>query len=625
MDIVTGEPEIIRILRVEEHFRKFQNQSQYGYEDIQCHQIPDETICFADDAEDEIETKSPSYDVSAVEEIEEIEQSSFKSAEDIVLYLDSSGKVTAVNGAALTFSGLAEKELVEKLFWNLPGVFGKINASNICEAFDNTANLDVHQIFFGELTDAAGKRRFIKFSVYPLHGSEGIQYVLIIGRDFTEQKRMEKKLRESGDKFRALAEYFEMISDTTIALGRKDLFSNVSDVIFQVSPDGMVTYINSAIGEIAGYMPEDIIGSSFTKILPKKDWKRVRKEFFSRTNKTDMMDREIHSFETCIVHKDGHIMPAEINGKLIKPGLEVIGRKSQLRIQGSIRDITERKKAEEELQRSAERLREINEELTATNEELSATQDELSSLNEELELKVGERTAEVEKILKQKDEFIIQLGHDLKSPLTPLIGLLPMVEEQEKDPKLKELIKVSNRNVKFMKDLVVKTLQLERLKSPTVVLNLDDLNLLEVVGDITENKKIMLKRKEINVENKIKKKIVVQSDPLQLKELFDNLLTNAIKFTLEGGKISIDATKDKHGVTVSVKDTGIGMNQQQINRIFDDFYKVDSARHDLESSGLGLPICKRIVEKHGGKIWVESPGLGKGTTLYFTLPLNSKK
>jgi len=67
------------------------------------------------------------------------------------------------------------------------------------------------------------------------------------------------------------------------------------------------------------------------------------------------------------------------------------------------------------------------------------------------------------------------------------------------------------------------------------------------------------------------------------------------------------------------------VSQQQIDRIFDDFYKVDSARHDLESSGLGLPICKRIVEKHGGKIWVESPGLGKGTTLYFTLPLNSKK
>ena len=70
-------------------------------------------------------------------------------------------------------------------------------------------------------------------------------------------------------------------------------------------------------------------------------------------------------------------------------------------------------------------------------------------------------------------------------------------------------------------------------------------------------------------------------------------------------------------------DNGIGMTKEQIERIFDEFYKADSARHDIQNTGLGMSICKRIVEKHGGRIWVESPGPGKGTTVFFTLPAGS--
>jgi signal transduction histidine kinase len=77
-------------------------------------------------------------------------------------------------------------------------------------------------------------------------------------------------------------------------------------------------------------------------------------------------------------------------------------------------------------------------------------------------------------------------------------------------------------------------------------------------------------------------------------------------------------------VQVSVKDTGIGMTEKEIKKIFDEYYKADSSRHDFDSSGLGMPICKRIVEKHGGKIWAESDGKGKGSIFYFTLPATNK-
>jgi signal transduction histidine kinase len=98
-----------------------------------------------------------------------------------------------------------------------------------------------------------------------------------------------------------------------------------------------------------------------------------------------------------------------------------------------------------------------------------------------------------------------------------------------------------------------------------------------------------------------------------------------MKYTNGAGTITIDAKQDNESVIVSMKDTGIGMSNDQINKIFSEFYKADTSRHDFDSSGLGLSICKRIVERHNGKIWAESEGLGKGSTFYFTVPRNELK
>jgi len=354
----------------------------------------------------------------------------------------------------------------------------------------------------------------------------------------------------------------------------------------------------------------EVIGKLFWKLpgsLPKSDLRDYIKVF-----KNALKGKETEKIISKLDDKTGKTRFVKFSIHFIKDDnktkhILVIGR-----------DITDRGQTEKERQRNAKHLKEMN-------EQLKITQRELSALNEELEQKVEERTAKIETLLKHKDDFIAQLGHDLKSPLTPLIGLLPMVEEEEQDPKLKELVQVSIRNVKYMRDLVVKTLQLERLNSPNTVFDIEDINFIEIVNGVLDTKKLIFEKNEFTIENKICKKIIIRGDSLQLNELFDNLLTNAMKFTQKGGSITIDAKKDKDTVTVSVADTGIGMTKKQIDLVFEEFYKVDSARHDLESSGLGLPICKRIVEKHGGKIWAESPGPGKGTTFYFILPLDSKK
>jgi signal transduction histidine kinase len=279
----------------------------------------------------------------------------------------------------------------------------------------------------------------------------------------------------------------------------------------------------------------------------------------------------------------------------------------------ALRDITERKEAEELLKKSEKEIRKAHKELTVANKQLRL-------LNESLEERVKERTAEVEKLLRQKDEFISQLGHDLKNPLNPLINLLPIVEKREQDPKSKEMLQVINKNVEYMRDLVTKTIRLARLNAPGTKFSFENMNLLDVINHVIEKNRHLFDENKVDIRSRVDKKVSVRADKLGLEELFDNLITNAVKYSPNGCSIVIDAEEGKGFVTVSVKDKGVGLTEEQICHVFDEFYKADQSRHDLESSGLGLSICKRIVEMHGGCIWAESPGLGKGTTMFFTLP-----
>ena len=247
----------------------------------------------------------------------------------------------------------------------------------------------------------------------------------------------------------------------------------------------------------------------------------------------------------------------------------------------------------------------------------------LTEANENLEEKVKERTKRIENLLQEKEDLIIQLGHDLRTPLTPLMGLLPKVAENVKDPDLKELLEISIKNVHYIRDLVSKTIDLTRLDSGLTEFNFEDTNLLSEVERVIKNNQCIFESNEIIVENNVDDNIRIKADKLKLREVLGNLVSNAVKYASKNqGGITIDAKENNEYIVISIKDTGPGLSKEHLDHIFDEFYKVDLSRHDLDSNGLGLPICKRIVEKHGGRIWAESPGEGKGTTVFFTVPLS---
>lgn len=261
-------------------------------------------------------------------------------------------------------------------------------------------------------------------------------------------------------------------------------------------------------------------------------------------------------------------------------------------------------------------------EIKKKNIELEKAHDGLKEMNKGLEKRVQERTEEITRLLSQKDEFVNQLGHDLKTPLNPLINLIPIVRDNRDnldDKKTKEMFEVIIRNVNYMKNLVTKTLELARLNAPSTKFSTDDINLLDEIYDLMGKNKQLTDKYNVKIVNNVKGNIFVNADKLRIQELLENLIGNSIKYSPDGGTVTIDAMEEEGFCIVSVKDDGIGMSKKQISHAFEEFYKADSSRHDFDSSGLGMAICKRIAEKHGGKIWVESEGKGKGTSVFFSL------
>jgi signal transduction histidine kinase len=247
-------------------------------------------------------------------------------------------------------------------------------------------------------------------------------------------------------------------------------------------------------------------------------------------------------------------------------------------------------------------------------------QDQLATLNHELEERVEQRTSEIKQLLGQKDAFVNQLSHDLKTPLTPLVALLPMLANRTEDPESKRMLELVMDNVGYMKNLTERTLQLARLNSPSVQLKSEKVDLVSEIGNLIDSLSPVFEEKGIKVVNNTTPPLDVDVDRVLIKELLHNLISNAVKYTNGNGVITFDNFFNDDNVEILISDNGVGIEAEQLSHIFEEFYKVDTSRHDRSSTGLGLAICKRIIERHGGSIWAESSGSGQGTTMHFTLP-----
>ena len=167
---------------------------------------------------------------------------------------------------------------------------------------------------------------------------------------------------------------------------------------------------------------------------------------------------------------------------------------------------------------------------------------------------------------------------------------------------------------------------LSKIESKEFQLKIEVIPLPDFISDVIVFVKEAAEKKKVSIsQSKISSSLAVEADRNYLEQILINLLDNAIKYTPEGGKVTISAIeKNQREIQFSIEDNGIGIPKEDIPRIFERFYRVDKGRsQELGGTGLGLSIVKHLVQAHGGRIWVESQ-LGKGSTFYFTLPKRSE-
>jgi two-component system, OmpR family, phosphate regulon sensor histidine kinase PhoR len=220
-------------------------------------------------------------------------------------------------------------------------------------------------------------------------------------------------------------------------------------------------------------------------------------------------------------------------------------------------------------------------------------------------------------------DFVANVSHELRTPVASLTALVETLEGGAKDdPKARtEFLRRMHIEVDGLAHLVSELLQLARVEAGRIELELDSREVDELLREAVEHIQPYAERVGLNVglDPLHEQGTWICADDRRLGQVLANLLDNAVKFTPPGGRIQVGARTVGELVEIWVSDTGIGVEPDELLRIFERFYKIDASRAG-RGTGLGLAICKHLVQAHGGRVWAESPGTGRGATFRFSVP-----
>jgi len=404
------------------------------------------------------------------------------------------------------------------------------------------------------------------------HHGELIGYAKLT-RDQTQRRNHEEALRLSEERFRLLVE-------------------GVSDyAIFMLDVNGRVASWNVGAQRIKGYAAEDIIGQHFSVFYPREvvesGWPEHELREAARTGR--FVDTGWR------VRKDGSTFWANVTITAMRDETGTLLGFAKL-----TRDLTERRRAEAMEVASQQREEILDAERTARMTAQRATQ--------------------------LKDEFLATLSHELRTPLSAILGWTQVLLKGHASNAVdqRRAIEVIDRNARAQVQLIDDLLDLSRIMTGKLRLDLRQIAILDVVRAAIDSAAPAAATKEIRLISLLDPgRAVVNGDASRLQQVVWNLLTNAIKFTPRGGQVQVLLQRVNSHIELSVSDTGIGIPASFLPQVFERFSQRDGSSTRAHGGlGLGLAICKQLVELHGGTIRAASPGEGRGATFSVDLPVS---
>jgi len=256
-----------------------------------------------------------------------------------------------------------------------------------------------------------------------------------------------------------------------------------------------------------------------------------------------------------------------------------------------------------------------------------AAQSVIAIHNARLFHEIEDKGREIEIANKHKSEFLANMSHELRTPLNAILGYTELIVDNiygDVPDKIQEVLERVEKNGRHLLNLINDVLDLSKIEAGRLTLSLNEYSMQDIIQTVFTSVEAMAIEKNLDLKVKIPGILKIgKGDEQRIAQVILNLLGNAIKFT-EQGRIVVEATVSNESFLVSVSDTGPGLSETDQNKIFEEFRQADSSSTRVKGgTGLGLSISKKIVEMHGGRIWVDS-SLGKGSTFSFTVPIRAE-
>ncbi|MBZ5635891.1 MAG: PAS domain-containing sensor histidine kinase [Acidobacteriia bacterium] len=379
-------------------------------------------------------------------------------------------------------------------------------------------------------------------------------------------------------------------SDAERRLG--ELLESAPDAILELDDEGRIVLLNRMGEQIFGYTREELLGQTVEILVPEALRQAHKRHRTNYLNHPVIRPMGI-GLKLEARRKDGSHFPVEISLSPVKSG-------AGFHVTAIVRDITGRRQMEDQLRVMQEKY------------------------VHELEL----RHREAEQASQLKTEFLANISHELRSPLHTVIGFAELLAEEIEgtlNEKQKRFISHIHSDSLHLLELINDLLDLTKIEAGRLELRHEAFNIDPVIEEVLSSVRSRATAKSVDIRTDLAIPTPVFADQMRFRQVLHNLLTNAIKFTPDGGKIWVEAAPRDSFAEISISDTGIGIPEEQHQAVFDKFYQVRFAtKGGSEGTGLGLAITKGLVEQHGGRIWLKSE-LGIGSRFTFTIPLEQSQ
>lgn len=509
-----------------------------------------------------------------------------ESSDDAILGKSLDGVITSWNDGATRIFGYEADEAIGKpisfLAW--PGeeqrIEGFLKMLRRGERVDHFEVARRHK---------SGRKIIVSLSLSPIVDEDGtIIGIAKIARDITERKAFEERMAADAQRIREMAEQEARSRADAIAERRfRELIENAPDAILQVDSTGSIVIANRTAETMFGYTREELMRISVDALVPKmtRGEHAAHREAFAAAGVSRPMGMGL---DLRAMRKDGSTFAVEIS-------LSPVQTEGGVHVTAVIRDVSQRKE----------------------------TEDRVRLLQESYMTELQTRHKEAERLNRLKSEFMASVSHELRTPLHTIIGFAELLEEETQErlnEKQKRYLRHIHVDSEHLLGLINDVLDLSRIEAGGLNLHTESLSLGHIVSEALNAIRPYAESRSVKLREGKGLDVDVVADPTRLRQILYNLLSNGVKFTEARGDVRVDAYADGELVRVTVTDTGLGIPEDECQRIFDKFYQVGFTPVGVrEGTGLGLTICRQLVEMQGGKIWAESE-VGRGSRFHFTLP-----